>query len=401
MGFFAVLGDHSSVHVARMDINIWCLPGLLGRRVLYCDIGLELQALDEDISSIDVVLPFTVDPEPTDLTHLLVNAETASLVFGEPLSSETDADNHTTLKFAASGPEGSALQGAEVTAVNGPAAEIPSSTDSSLRLLRTHGIDEVKINAHNEAHSPVVYRLTFDSLPNETSGYVRVRFPMMKYDRVWVWQPTRHRRRRATVDVRIADLRQAATSGLEFAQTVLAVKRANVFVVTPSSLFARHASPELRYTRLLEGQRWEAYLERRTDWRRRGKLVVSFWRKEDVRRDNEFRGWLDLASNRRPIQWATAAVTGIFTYLLFFLFNSPFSRSSDGKIQPQNRIAWLSHVLKIFPWMGHHLTWSAILLTITVILTAIGAFPTFKPVTAIRRLARNSGRWIESIFFSA
>ena len=122
------------------------------------------------------------------------------------------------------------------------------------------------------------------------------------------------------LDVRIMDLRQAAvTLDRPTTARLLNVERANVFVITPPTLSIRRASPELRYIRLLEGRAWEKYLGRRTDIRRQGKLTVSYWRRDHVARDSEFRGWIDIVSERRPIHWTQVAATAVLALIAAYL----------------------------------------------------------------------------------
>lgn len=268
MGFFAVVRpERSSFSVEKLDINLWCLPGLLSSYSLICDVGVRIRA-ESGVDEIALAVPFgTVDKQLVDLAPVMQrDTETASLVFGEDVSGQVASDSSDFNRL------------------------LPVQTEKANR------------DPDRSYDTFSLWRIPLSrSLESGEVAYVRVRWPVGGAGRVWNWRRGLVRRRGAIADIRVMDLREAAiVRGTAFyAEHSVPVEQLNCFVVTPAHLITRRISPALRYTRLLEGARWERYLTRALDFRRTGKYVVHFWRATNVDHANEFRGFLDFAVESR------------------------------------------------------------------------------------------------------
>ena len=97
MGFFAVLRDpdDEAFRVLECHVNLWSLAALLGRRTFFWDVGLRIRsASGEPVTKIQLALPFgTFAPEEAgleDLRALILNQQTARLIFGRPITTDGD-----------------------------------------------------------------------------------------------------------------------------------------------------------------------------------------------------------------------------------------------------------------------------------------------------------------------
>jgi hypothetical protein len=271
MGFFAVLKepDQPRFTVKKLDINVWCLPGLFARNILVCDVGLRLQS-DNEFDQFALGIPFgTTEGGLEDLVPLMQDSPaTTGLVFGRPCV-PTPRDGRVVVDHG-TGPMSLAFVDVGKTTYD----EGRSNQNFSLWHLHVNG-----------------------TLPADMDSYLRMRFAVDSLGRAWTWRRSLLVRRNATVDLRVCDLRETQTlpDGNNYEQQVVAINQLNCFVITPASFRTSRASPQTRYVRLLEGRVWESYLRRATDLRRSAKLVINYWRSEgEVNTLNEFRAFLDL-----------------------------------------------------------------------------------------------------------
>ena len=122
------------------------------------------------------------------------------------------------------------------------------------------------------------------------------------------------------MDFRVADVREAqeAMDWASLQDKIVPIRMLNAFVITPVSLQARSASPDLRYTRLLEGNAWEPYIRRRTGLFRSRHLLIFYWKATDISIHTPFRGFLDLSREFGVSSFANHVRTGIVTVIVFF-----------------------------------------------------------------------------------
>lgn len=270
MGFFApvTVDGGGGFKVEKFDLNLWCLPGLFGRYLLFCDVGVRVVAGPGQLTAIGLAVPFgTSERDLTDLVPRMLNDRaTASLVFGEdvgePIGND-GTDYHRLARISISG--------------------------ASLERQRSTGRFSL-------------WRLPLEVPLNEgESRYIRLRLRVRNVSRAWTRRRPVSSPSGVIVDLRVLDLREAAIvpDGGWYKRNVVDIEQLNCFVILPASMLTRRISPTLRYSRLLEGTVWERYLGRATDLRRSGKFVVHFWRSERVTVSREFRGFLDLSGRRR------------------------------------------------------------------------------------------------------
>jgi hypothetical protein len=188
MGFFAVvkprggerLNEPSTeeFEVEKLDVNVWCLPRLFGRFLIYCDVGVRLKATTR-VTQFDLAIPFHTDASAlTDLCGVLGDSETAALVFGEPV---VDENNHP----------------------------IDESGDYSVRRAIAGEQSRLLPTLSNETFS--LWRI----VPRKaqaagTTNYYRVRLRATDFGRTWTWRRSFLRRVAALVDLHFCDPRDAA-----------------------------------------------------------------------------------------------------------------------------------------------------------------------------------------------
>src|SRR6266540_7218458 len=74
MGFLGIMQDPDGAPfcVPELNVNLWVLPGLLGRRVVYLEVGIHLQAPSEAaLTSFILLLPGGTEEQPVDLADPL------------------------------------------------------------------------------------------------------------------------------------------------------------------------------------------------------------------------------------------------------------------------------------------------------------------------------------------
>lgn len=274
MGFFAVAssdGNEAPV-VNRCHLNIWTLGGLLGYRVCYLDVGLQLTAGEEPLRTFRLGLPVCTPPE-------------VGLAL-ESLSRRMEDPTVAGLIFAREDP----VHNGEITLRDGP---VPLLDIDRSRC-------EMAERPRAKHFSLWTLRLTND-LPAGDSGYLRVRFHVHGGGRMWIWQRSLLARNRAIVDCRVNDEREAlaVVDGSEFTGRMLPLEDLNVFVIAPAAFTPSVTTPEPRYVRPLEGRIWEEYLGRRTDLGRDEKFLIYHWHNNrPTTRQDPFRAFLQLERRR-------------------------------------------------------------------------------------------------------
>lgn len=288
MGFLAVVaplaGDKRNTppsftfEVEQLDVNIWLLPLLFGRFEVYCDIGIRIKAGPQPVPHFDIAIPFkTNEHSLVDLSPTLSDAETAALVFGETVVDERGNSLDANSNF-------------------GLRKSIQSDT----------GSEQIE-NLSSDTFSLWQVALTTALEPNEV-GYVRFRFRTTGFSRTLQWRRSVFRRVGAIFDLHFYDERAAAlvVEGKRYKNNMIPAKKLNVFFIVKSSFTERTVSPNLRYLRVLEGKKWESYLNRATGMIRGGKHLVHYWRsKKEVKPEDDYRAFLDLAWRTDSIGWPT------------------------------------------------------------------------------------------------
>jgi len=260
MSFFAVAHTEekpSSFEVLRCHANLFVLKRWWGIPDFWWDVGLLLKPSSDGQNSpttIELALPFeTNDAAFSDLRSCVLDQSTAAQIFGENVM----------------------VQGAEVTvpSYGEPFIAANVTPDHAVRIAKSCDKD----------HS--LWRITF-SLSGTRRTYIRVRFKMLGTGKLWQWKPNYFVREGALFELRMADVRGAATEQWECLHHRLApIPYLNAFVVAPVDFGLVAAHPPIKYVRLIESVRWEKYIGRKL----RQRLAVYHWKREgQIDADNPF-----------------------------------------------------------------------------------------------------------------
>lgn len=343
MGYFAVLSDKpSDITVVRCHLNLWVLPGLLWRRVFYFDAGIGLRfgvGSDTAARTFKLALPFGVEEGGhLDISsHLLSNSDTAMLVFGQKVRVTRDGtagelryDNRKTKarkrvvyavhpKQVVTPTTGSAAaaETSTTTAAVGMTGEASLENvdddelyeeEETLKVVRTTLKREESLSSENAS----MYSVTVPPADADAEVYIRLRFRVSDAARMWL-----SRSAGSLLDFRVADVREvvAQQAWSELTEQVVPIKKLNAFVIIPSDLQARAASPQPKYVRSLEGSLWEDYLRRRIAFFADNKLFIYYWRASNIDDKEPFRLFLDLQSAPASVWFGVLA--GLIAGLLW------------------------------------------------------------------------------------
>ncbi len=264
MGYFAVLAPQGASkddlpRVSKCHINLWSLPGLGSRRLLYFDVGVELATATQPIGDFRLLLPFRVEegkwPDGTsilqDLHSQVVDQDTAELVFGGPVHIEQSA-------------------GLVVIHVGDYAEPV--------NVVRVNASQcEVSADLQRRADSTLVRIVLQRPIGPDSRAYVRMRFRVFGSAPLWRWSRSSGG---AEVDFRLYDVRESSFAEQErhLRDVMLEVDALNVFVMTPSRLVVAARSPEFRYVRRLETGAWLRYLSGAAFRGSGDRIAVYYWR---------------------------------------------------------------------------------------------------------------------------
>lgn len=362
MGFFAILrkdGDRSDLEVVECHLNLWVLPGLLGERPFYCDVGLHIRTGDTPLRELRIALPAGANKCGfEDLGNRLTSQQVAQLIFGKPVTYPS--------------PDSIDYGQGQLKILLVPSANLEldkerSTSDFTLWTIRTA--------------SP---------LPSHSEGYLRVRFLLSQASRIWYWKKFLLTRYGALVDIRFCDVREAwnVKDGNALRTSIIPIRSLNFFVVVSSFFHLVATSPPLHYTRILEGKPWTSYLRRRVSVLGNKKLSIYQWRNQSpLDPDNPMRVYLDLGSDLRDLStlnWVLGCV------LLFLLIS--YASLMSGNV-------W-SAIDSIFTTSGRwaQLHYWKVILTVGGIIVARLVFNIETIKTRIRQL-KIAYYWCEKVFF--
>lgn len=256
MGFFAVLrgsADAAPFSIRECHLNLWSLGGI-GRRVFKFDVGLWLEA-EREFADLQIAIPFG-SSQHKDLADVTRNHQISELIF------------------------------------SGPPPAKPVSVFSAEVDEKLSGKDYTLWNVE-----------LAQKVATKESIYVRLRFEVDDKGRVWTWKRWLFGSYGATVDIRVAEVREAVGvrnwEGLK--DRIVTIDALYLFVIAPSTLQATGMSPAPTYIRLLEGKAWKPYIGRATDLFHSDKLVIYQWRNFSSEKDakpidpqHPYRVFLDL-----------------------------------------------------------------------------------------------------------
>lgn len=312
MGFFTILAARAQPNftVHKFDVNLWLLPGLFGRTVTYCDVGIKLsvpEPVRADDLKLTIGMPFrTAQQSPTDLIPIIETNRNANLVFGN---------------------------GAEAPKRNGGVNTLSTYDDedgkfSPITLLPCDGnVSELRSSGASESAYTTYTVVPRANLEVGAYYYLRVRFKIADLGQVWLWQRSGARRSFAIADLRANEFRD--TPSLQtppYWAGAVPLAKVNFFLVMTAKLKEQRRSPEPRYLRPLETHSWEEYLGRRLTTRQDDSFLIYYWRKEDVTELSPFRAFLEV-EKRRPTAAIYAWISTIATVGLLLLLWPSFDIS--------------------------------------------------------------------------
>lgn len=301
------------------------MPGLAGRRVMYCDVGLKvLVSPDPDLPhdrrplTLQLGLPFATEDSLTDLVPLFYDdRKMANLVFGNNADAPHAHDGSYEYN-----------DGADMVAI------APIDTGESKRV-------QVSLDRAFSVWKIQTSRSISTSLPS----YMRIRFRVTTAGRTWSWRKVGFRRTFAIADLRVNELREKpyVNPSPDYANDAKSIDQVNVFFAASSKLKAGRVNPQPRYVRLLEGKSWEQYVGRKL-----GKpgdiFVITYWRKQNVTPDAPFQAFLEL-ERRRPTASQFAILGAAISVSGFLLLESPYQLDhSVLEILLVSGLAWLSSI---------------------------------------------------------
>jgi hypothetical protein len=271
VGYFAVLRQDGAAlpGIRRCHVNVWSLSSLLpGRRLLYFDVGLELVAGAEQVSEVELMLPFRVEEghwpggarTAQDLYATITNRDVAELVFGGPV----DFDQHGDDTFLGIGDYEEPLK---------------------LARVRPSGIKRNEDEIQRSDSS--VYKVPLDvPIPAAESRYVRLRWRVFGAAPLWSWKRLNGG---ARFDFRVCDVRESrfADADHHLRQRMIPIDEINVFLIAPAKYQIATTSPEAKYLRILEAGAWRDYLSGAAYLTLRSEMLVYYWREKPAGRHVE------------------------------------------------------------------------------------------------------------------
>lgn len=270
MSYFAVIKDrdNKALDVSTCHMNLWVLPGFV-RRYFQFDVGLRIKAAEDGLTSFHLALPFIARASGVeDLHDLLLRHDTAPLIFGEPVT----------------------VDGTKISY-----GDVKDLTVGRIHAQKSYAIKEW---TSNEQHCSV-WKIDLATIINKNEEqYLRLRFPIDQLGRRWLPKRSLFANNGAIMDFRVADIREAqeAMDWASLQDKIVPITLLNAFVITPITLQVRSVSPALKYARLLEGNAWEPYIQRKTGIIRSRQLLIYYWKAENISIERPFRGFLDLST---------------------------------------------------------------------------------------------------------
>ena len=296
MSSFALLRSNgsASIDVERVDLNIWVLPSLFRRHVYLCDIGVCCKPT-EDVKDrsvkFELRIPFLPDNDKlTDLVpRMRENEALCSLVFGS-------SDLH--MKRNDSG-----------TWVNDDGGPL-LLTDICESRYQEVDKPEIRSRSWTVSTGPM-------TLKAGTRLYLRVRTTTHDPNRMWTWRTGAHRNSYALCDLRFNEFREKGDDDLpvDFSK-VMNPSRVNGFLITSAQYREVRTSPVPEYIRVLEGDSWIKYLDRRLS-RGRESFLITYWKDVDISPAHLYRAFMEV---ERRLPTTTRAAVVVTCVLLIAIF---------------------------------------------------------------------------------
>jgi hypothetical protein len=308
MSFFAILRNDASARfeVQKLDINLWVLPGIFGRQVHLCDLGLRIKILEDinpdHVVEFDLALPFVADSNSlTDLVPIIRDHEDLfGLIFGSSGGRRPFTrygawffnDGEGDMRFTPLEAERCAARMA--------------SKDRDFSIWRITGRRQ--------------------SCLAETSLYLRFRFRIDRPGRAWAWQTSERRHSHAVSDIRVNELRERpdlAGDAPDFGNDAMNIACVNCFIIIPARFKAGRTNPMPSYVRILESHAWQVYLRRNLGLGNEA-FIITYWTLSNVTPRRPFRAFIEV-ERRRPTAVRPAVASTLITIAVLFLLQSTTS----------------------------------------------------------------------------
>lgn len=307
MSFFAVVrtGASAQFTVQKLDINLWVLPGVFGRQVLLCDIGLRIKLVENidpnHVAEFDLAMPFAGDPSSMiDLVPIIRDHEELfNLIFGNTGHRPFIHDGAWFFNDGEGDMRFTAIEAEQCR-------ERMTSSDQDLSIWR--------ITARRQACAA------------GTSLYIRVRFRVRRSGRAWSWQRSERHHSHAISDIRVNELRERpdlAGDAPDFRNDAMDIARVNSFIIVPARFKAGRVNPLPDYVRILESHAWQVYLRRSLGLGNEA-FVITYWSMADVTATKPFRAFMEV-ERRRPTAIRTAMISTIVILATLLLLQSTAS----------------------------------------------------------------------------
>jgi hypothetical protein len=273
MSTFALVSStaDSDLLVQNVHINLFILPGLLGRYRMLVEIGVHFACATDDgkaheLEGFELDLPF-IQPDRSpfeDVSARLTDATNLRMIFGKCKEDDGLITWSTGVK------------------------DDGSPVETTAKLVPVRRDDGTKCLNKDPAASRSFWHFKVNQKINKTQGlYIRLRFPIA-HQRIWRWHRGIFGRNGAFFDLRFQNVR-SVDPGIVPIEKLSEIGGCNVHVVVPQWMESASLSPTAKYTRLLEGRVWEPYLGCKTDFWRREMFAVYAWEERNVSADNPFR----------------------------------------------------------------------------------------------------------------
>ena len=150
-----------------------------------------------------------------------------------------------------------------------------------------------------------------------TRLYLRVRTTTHDPNRMWTWRTGAHRNSYALCDLRFNEFREKGDGDLpvDFSK-VMNPRRVDGFLITSAQYREVRTSPIPEYIRVLEGDSWIKYLDRRLS-RGRESFLITYWKDVGISPAHPYRAFIEV---ERRIPTTTRAVVVATCVLLIAIF---------------------------------------------------------------------------------
>ncbi|MGP1345427.1 MAG: hypothetical protein ACTS3F_01995 [Phycisphaerales bacterium] len=260
----------ADIEIQRCHLNLWILPGLLGRTVLHIDLGIHVKVEDSDVDvsgahdqgKMKVVLPCDIIPDWFASLHEECGDDrTKYLLFGSFADPTRKGVNYPN----------------DPQYDNSPPEFVP------FIACRSEASPPDKTRTDSPDVSVQTISFSLSDLQNG-HGYLRIRYRVSDAATMFRWECSLVSRTRigAFMDIRVSDLRGVAENEVvkNYERNAIKIKDMRVFAILPDWLIPRFANPAAHYGRIFEGSLWRSYLHRAPSLIAGSRFIVYQWKSD-------------------------------------------------------------------------------------------------------------------------